>query len=214
VSTSRRSFLVAGIAGITGLAGAALAGRAMAASADPAKDPDARVDPPVFGDENAHKRLVVWGSYTCPYTAMLIPTLERIVSDLAGAVCLEWRHFPTHEPDPALHVLGLAFEGKHFWGFTNNVLATVLAAGGNFSGLTPPFLAALAKSEGGSIEMLNAALADLAKWKAVRQDLLAGKLLGINFTPGLFYNGYFLTPDGIPQDLDAFDKSLRAMLQS
>ena len=41
---------------------------------------------------------------------------------------------------------------------------------------------------------------------------MAGKLLGITRTPGLFYNGYFMTPAGMPSDLKAFDKSLRAML--
>jgi hypothetical protein len=47
----------------------------------------------------------------------------------------------------------------------------------------------------------------------VKEDLIAGRLLGVARTPGLFYNGYFLTPNGIPLDLASFDKSLRAMLQ-
>ena len=33
--------------------------------------------PPVFGNKEAPKRLVVWGSYTCPYTAMLFTVLKR-----------------------------------------------------------------------------------------------------------------------------------------
>ena len=43
---------------------------------------------------------------------------------------------------------------------------------------------------------------------------MTGRLLGITKTPGLFYNGYFLTPDGIPTDLAAFNRSLRTMLST
>lgn len=41
---------------------------------------------------------------------------------------------------------------------------------------------------------------------------MAGNLMGVKMTPGLFHNGYFLTPGGLPTDTAAFDKSLRAMI--
>jgi protein-disulfide isomerase len=143
---------------------------------------------------------------------MLITVLRGAVTDLKGVASVEWRHFPTHAPDPALHVAGLGFEGDHFWGFTFRVVAAVYAAGGQFDGLTPAKLEEFAKAEGGSATTLEAAYADQAKWAAVKEDLMAGKLLGVTRTPGLFYNGYFMTPNGIPGDLKAFDKSLREML--
>lgn len=80
--------------------------------------------------------------------------------------------------------------------------------------MTPAKLIEFAKAEGGSEETLNNAYADKAKWTAVKEDLIAGRLLGITRTPGLFYNGYFMTPDGVPLDLAGFDKSLRAMLKT
>jgi protein-disulfide isomerase len=169
--------------------------------------------PPLLGDVAAPKRLVMWGSYTCPFTAQLAGLLNGIVTSMPQIVSLEWHHFPIHPPDPALHVAGLSFKGAHFWSFTGRVLNEVLKAGGPYAELTPDKLAAFAKEEGGSKETLAAAYADQAKWDAVKEDLVAGRLLGITRTPGLFYNGYFMTPNGIPRDLAAFDKSLRAMLQ-
>lgn len=169
--------------------------------------------PPVLGNRDAPKRLVVWGSYTCPYTALLFMTLQPIVSDLRELVSVEWRHFPTHPPDPALHVAGLSVGDEHFWSFTFHVLGLVYSAGGQYSGLTQAKILELVKAEGGSGASLKAAYGDPAKWASVKQDLMAGKLLGITRTPGLFHNGYFMTPDGIPRDMKAFDKSLRDMLQ-
>mgnify|MGYP003329295852 CR=1 FL=1 len=80
--------------------------------------------------------------------------------------------------------------------------------------LTSEKLIEFAKAEGGSEATLKAAYADKAKWTAVRDDLVAGQLLGVTVTPGLFYNGYFLTPEGLPLDNAGFEKSMRAMLQT
>ncbi|MEX1083717.1 MAG: hypothetical protein WEC82_05305, partial [Xanthobacteraceae bacterium] len=54
---------------------------------------------------------------------------------------------------------------------------------------------------------------DPAKWDTVKQDFLAGRLLGVGFTPGIFFDGYFLTPKGPPTDTKAFEASLRVMVQ-
>jgi protein-disulfide isomerase len=194
------------------LAAAGAAGAMLTSLASAAEPAPAAIKPPLFGDAKAKKRLVVWGSYTCVFTAQLMAVLKGAVTDLKGAASVEWRHFPTHAPDPALHVAGLGFDGEHFWGFTFRVLAAVYAAGGSFDGLTPEKLAEFAKAEGGSAKTLEAAYADKAKWVAVKEDLMAGKLLGVTRTPGLFHSGYFMTPTGMPSDLKAFDKSLRAML--
>src|SRR5262245_35360735 len=157
---TRRDLLVAGAAGV---AGAALPRVAWAETSAP---PTA-LRAPLLGAETAAKRLVVWGSYTCPYTALLISLLKTIVSDLKGVASGEWLHFPTHPPDPALHVAGLGFEGEHFWGFTFRVMTAVYQAGGQYSGLTPEKLAEFAAAEGGSAATLEAAYADKAKWAAV-----------------------------------------------
>jgi len=182
------------------------------ARAELAAAPAPSLKPPLLGDEKAPKRLVMWGSYTCPFTALLLLVLKQIVTDMPKVASVEWRQFPTHAPDPALHVAGLGFKNEHFWNFTLNVLKEVYTHGGQFASLTPAKLAEFAKAEGGSAETLAASYKDKAKWQAVQDDLLAGRLLGVARTPGLFFNGYFMTPDGIPTDLKAFDKSLRAML--
>lgn len=203
----RRLFVTAGAAGVAGLA---LAPRVIGAE----QPSPVRVKSPLLGEAMAPKRLVVWGSYTCPYTALMLVTLKGIVNDLKETASVEWHHFPTHPPDPALHVAGLSFEGEHFWGFAFRVLTEVYNAGGQYKGLTDEKLVEFAKAEGGSAETLQAAYKDKAKWQVVQEDLMAGRLLGATRTPALFYNGYFMTPDGIPRDMKAFDKSLRAMLQA
>jgi protein-disulfide isomerase len=175
---------------------------------------DALSKPPLLGKATAPKRLVVWGSYTCVFTAQLCQILSKVQRDMPDVVSVEWHHFPVHAPDPALHVAGLGFTGDHFWGFTLRVLSTIQAAGGSFDGLTSEKLIEFAKAEGGSEATLKAAYADKAKWTAVRDDLVAGQLLGVTVTPGLFYNGYFLTPEGLPLDNAGFEKSMRTMLQT
>lgn len=208
---TRRDILSGGTVGAAALAAGAwsLPRPALAASEQP-PEPIRHL---ILGDVMAPKRLVVWGSCTCPFTAQLFELLRNIVRDMPQLASVEWRHFPLHPPDPALHVASLGFEGEHFWGFLFRLLAEVLAKGGNYHGLTPEKLTEFAKAEGGSEETLRAAYADPAKWAAVKQDLLAGHLLGVKTTPGLFYSGYFLTPQGLPLDKKAFDASLRAMLQ-
>jgi protein-disulfide isomerase len=212
---TRRAILAGGTWGAAAIAGGAwsMSRSVPAAKEQPDEPSPGPIQHPILGDDMAPKRLVVWGSYTCPFTAQLYGILYDIVKDMPKVASVEWRHFPVHPPDPALHVAGLGFEGVHFWGFTFKVLAEVLSKGGFYQGLTPEMLSDFAKAEGGSEETLQAAYADPAKWAAVKQDLLAGHLLGVTATPGLFYNGYFLTPQGLPFDKKAFDASLRAMLQ-
>lgn len=203
--STRRNLLIAAAAGLT---------VSSIPSRSHADTPPAHIAPPLLGNAKAPKRLVVWGSYTCPFTAQLFGILNTIVVEMHDIVNVEWRHFPTHPPDPALHVAGLGFKDQHFWGFTFNVLGSVFSAGGQFAQLTPEKLAAFAQVEGGSEKTLKASYADKTKWASVKSDLMAGRLLGVARTPGMFFNGYFMTPEGIPQDLKAFDKSLRAMLKA
>lgn len=190
---------------------------ALAATTARAQAPQAPADlprPPLFGKPTAPRRFVVWGTYTCPFTAQLFQVLGTIVRDMPERVSIEWRHFPTHAVDPALHVAALGFKDRAFWQFSFAMMDVVLKAGGAYDGLTPDKILEFAKAAGGSEETLKAAYADKKKWEAVQQDLLAGRLMGVTLTPGLFFNGYFLTPEGIPHDKAAFDKSLREMVKA
>ncbi|MDE2229565.1 MAG: thioredoxin domain-containing protein [Alphaproteobacteria bacterium] len=209
---SRRNLLIGGIGAAVVAAGGWIAIERFGLLAPATHKTPAK--PPLLGNVTAPKRLVVWGSYTCPFTAQLFVMLRSIVADMPQTASVEWRHFPIHKPDPALQVAGLGFEGDHFWGFTFRVLNLVLKAGGMYSGLTRQKLDEFAAAEGGSDETFKAAYADPAKWAAVKEDLLAGRLLGVTRTPGLFYNGYFLTPTGLPANIKGLEMSLRKMLQT
>jgi protein-disulfide isomerase len=196
------------LGGLVAIAGSAmLPGRAAGAAR-----PAGLAPPPLLGKPTAPKRLLLWGSLTCPFTAMLAFGLKQIQHDMPARVAVEWRHFPTHKPDPGLHVAALAFGGQHFWNYALSVLKIVYDANGQFAALTDDKMVELAIANGGTRAGVEAALADQSKWAAVRRDLMAGKLLGVTRTPGLFFNGYFLTPDGIPNDFAAFNTSLRKML--
>ena len=157
MSETRRNIIVGGAAGLLagGLARSVFAAPPVA---------QAHVHPPLLGNPKAEKRLVVWGSYTCPFTALLIGTLNGIVTDMPGVVNVEWRHFPTHPPDPALHVAGLGFKGQHFWGFTFHVLSTVYAANGQFSGLTSQKLAEFASFKEASTHAKSSSAGLKAGW--------------------------------------------------
>ena len=182
------------------------------ASAQAATPKTQHVSSPLLGNATAPKRLILWGSLTCPFTAMLVSNLIQIQKDMPKLVSIEWRHFPTHPPDPGLHVAALAFTGPTFWSFISAVLHFVYAADGQYAGLTDAKIVEIAKSLGGTQSLVEAAWANKAKWSVVRSDLIAGRLMGVTKTPGLFYNGYFLTPDGIPVDANGFDRSLRSMV--
>ncbi len=184
-------------------------------SAFAAEPTDARTyHAPLLGRPEAKKRFILWGSFTCAFTALLTLTLEQIVRDMPDKASLEWRHFPVNPPDPALHVASQAFSGSNFWTFGIGLQRFIYANNGKFEYLRAPSILELARRAGGTQEDLDRAYADSSKRKVVRDDLLAGQLLGIERTPALFYDGYFMTPAGLPLDLKAFDLSLRNMLRN
>jgi protein-disulfide isomerase len=167
--------------------------------------------PPLLGRSTAPKRFVVWGSYSCPYTAGLMPLLKRLQADMPDRVSVEWRHFPIHPPDPALHIAGLSLGRDKMWPFTFAVLQYLLEHN------SPPddaHLLELVTANGGSRQALNAAYADKGNTAILKRDLVAGQLMGVTRTPGLFVNGYFLTPEGLPFNLKSFDQSLRNMVET
>lgn len=194
----RRLVSAAGALAFTGVAGN------MAA----AKPAAALVPPPLLGAKTAPKRFVIWGSYTCPYTAMLVPILKKLQADLPSRVAVEWRHFPLHPPDPALHVAAMAVPNGRAWDFTSLVLAHYVETSAPPDG---PKLLELLKRCGAERTDLERVLAAPQSWATLKRDMLAGQLLGVTATPALFVDGYFLTPDGLPNDLASFDAALRAM---
>jgi protein-disulfide isomerase len=137
--------------------------------------------------------------------------LANIAKDSNGTVNVQWRHLPAHGPDPLLHAVSLA-DAARFWPFATQVM-TKFSSGSNPAKWTWDDIVAMGKAAGLTEEQLAKARDDEANWETLRQDYLAAKLLHIDKTPGLFYDGYFLTPDGLPLDTASFDKSLRAMVK-
>lgn len=166
--------------------------------------------PPIFGSPNAQHTLTVWGSFTCHFTVRLLQVLSSIVRDSNGTVNIQWRHLPAHNFDPLLHAVSLA-ETPRFWNFASQVMAAYMK-GDDPEKWNWEKIVEIGKAAGVREEALIKARDNQENWEIVQQDFLAAKLLRIEKTPGLFYNGYFMTPDGLPQDIVSFDKSLRAML--
>ena len=172
---------------------------------------DEQSGPPVYGFPNARQTLVVWGSFTCPFMVRLMQVLAKIVQDSNGTVNIQWRHLPAHEYDPVLHAVSLA-DPKRFWNFAFQVMGAFMK-GNDPAKWKWEQIVEIGKAAGIPEEALAKARDDKENWEVVQQDYLAAKLLQIEKTPGLFYDGYFMTPDGLPLDAAAFDKSLRAMLK-
>jgi protein-disulfide isomerase len=168
-----------------------------------------QIRPPVYGSPDAQHRFVVFGSFTCPFTIALVGLLGRIAADSNGTVAIEWRHLPVHEMDPVLQAVALGQPDK-FWQFM------VAVMGAAQKDANQPWdwarIVELGKAAGIAEATLVAARDNPAAWEAVREDFQAAKLLGVSRTPGLFYDGYYMTPDGIPNDLPAFEAALRKMV--
>lgn len=165
---------------------------------------------PAYGSDKAPYSFMVWGAFTCPFTRKIMPVLKQIVDDSNGKVRLEWRHYPVHPPDPSLHVLAQA-DPDRFWDFTFAFMQALDAQPNNSD--YPSVAKTAAEKVGVDLAKFSAAEEDAAKWDIVKQDFLAGRLLGVGFTPGIFFDGYFLTPKGPPMDTKAFEASLRTMVQ-
>jgi protein-disulfide isomerase len=210
------SFQMSGLARRDMLGAAAAALTMLSASSRPAlaASTEAKHAHPILGDATAPKRLIMWGSLTCPFTAVLTSMLMRMQQDLPTKMAVEWHHFPTHRPDPALHVASMSFDGARYWKFAMEILRRVFVANGEYKGLTETVIKEVAVQAGGTAAQVDAAWKRPELWAFVKQDFIAGKLMGISKTPGLFFNGYFLTPDGIPQDAGSFDRELRKMISA
>ena len=165
---------------------------------------------PAYGSDKAPYSFTVWGTFTCPFPRKIMPVLKQIVDESNGKVRLEWRHYPVHPPDPSLHVLAQA-DPARFWDFAFAFMQA-LDANSNSTDYNANAKAAAEKT-GIDLAKFAAAEADAARWDAVKQDFLAGRLMGVSFTPGIFFDGYFLTPKGPPMDTKAFEASLRVMVQ-
>jgi protein-disulfide isomerase len=186
----------------------------VAAAEAPAPTAAPLAGPPLLGEPTARKRFVIWGSLTCPYTAMAVRILLAILKDMPKAVAIEWRHLPIHPADPAFHLAALSAPADKRWLVIADILGIVDKGGGDYSKLTQDALLKIVVKSGGSKEALDAAMNDPAKWALLKSDLIAGGLMGVRLTPGLFIDGYFLTPGGIPTDAAGFEKSLRAMVKA
>jgi protein-disulfide isomerase len=142
---------------------------------------------------------------------LLIDVLLPLVRDSNGTVNVEWHHFPLHNPDPTLHVVGLADRSK-FWKFLYTVMLAARQDPQMQLNVSMDRIVQLAGAAEISETQVRRAYDDESNWAAIQDDELAGKLLGMRGTPGLFYSGYFLTSEGVPKDIAAFDASLRQML--
>jgi len=165
---------------------------------------------PAYGSDKAPYSFIVWGTFTCPFTRKIMPVLKQIVDESNGKVKLEWRHYPVHPPDPSLHVLAQT-DPARFWDFTFAFMQALdeQSANKDYNSIAK----AAAEKAGIDPAKFTAAEDDPEKWNAMKQDFLAGRLLGVGFTPGIFFDGYFLTPKGPPMDTKAFEASLRTMVQ-
>ena len=164
---------------------------------------------PVYGAQDAPLTFTVWGSLTCPYTRKLMPVLKKVVDESDGKANIVWRHYPVHPPDPSLHVYSMA-EPARFW----DLLFVLMDRAGSFHPDFEPVALEAGKQLNIPAAKIRASQKNERLWHLLKQDFLAAKLAGIRLTPGLFHDGYFLTPGGIPQDMNEFESILRNIVKS
>ena len=93
----------------------------------------------IEGDQDASVTLIEYGDYECPYTKMLHPVMQQLLSEFSGQVRWVYRHFPLSyhanaqkEAESGECVAELGGNGM-FWDFTNKLLDRTQSGGSGFA---------------------------------------------------------------------------------
>jgi protein-disulfide isomerase len=146
---------------------------------------------PAKGPANARVTLQVWSDFECPFCVQVAPTLGRIEQRYRGRVRLVWWNYPlpSHEAArPAARAALAAFElggNTQFWRLHDWLYSP--QADLSFEGLSRG--AARLGLDGARIA--RAARGDQYD-ERINLDMQAGELAGIEGTPAVFINDYYL----------------------
>lgn len=147
-----------------------------------------RTKHPTLGDPKAPVTVMVFGSYQCPYTAMVMRTLAQLVKDHPRKVKVVWRDFPLafhRESRPAALAGREVFRQKGsaaFFAFQQLVFA-------NQRGITDAQLSGWAVQVGANGARVLGALQDAGHQKGLQEDMAEGQGIGVRGTPASYVFG-------------------------
>ena len=137
------------------------------------------------GPKDALVNIVEFSDFECPFCGRVNPTIDKIMSEYAGKVRVEFRHnpLPFHKNAPRASQAALAAgaQGK-FWDMHDKLFA-------NRSALDRASLDKYAEEIGLDMVKFKAAMDSGDLQKVIDTDLAIGKKAGVRGTPNLFING-------------------------
>ncbi len=151
-----------------------------------------RLIPPVSerdhtdGPADASVTLVEYGDYECPHCGQAYPIIQAVQRRLADRLRFVFRHFPLSEMHPhaahAAEAAEAATDVGKFWEMHDMLFE-------HQNALDDQSLARYAEAVGAGARRIEAALAEQAYNRRVREDFLSGVRSGVNGTPTFFING-------------------------
>lgn len=163
----------------------------------PARQAVASAGRPRFGPETAPVQLILFSDYECQYCAALERTMRQLVNSYGDKVSVVFRDFPlAMHPNaiPAAKAARCAAAQGKFWEYHDTLFAdqTTLDAAG---------LDDRARKLGLDLDAFHRCENAPATEAAIREDMNAGRRLGVTITPTLFVNGRMVAGVRPPEEL-------------
>ena len=164
---------------------------------------------PMKGAKNAKVTLQIFSDYQCPYCSKVEETLAQVEKEYAGKVRFVWRDspLPFHKDAPLAGEAAREVKKQKgdvaYWKFHDKLFADQKSIGREA-------LEKHAADLGCDMGAFKAALDSHAHKPAMDADLEASKKAGVNGTPAVFVNNYFIEgAQPFPAFKSAVDKALK-----
>ncbi len=155
---------------------------------------------PARGPASAPVTIVEFSDFQCPWCSKIGPALEQLLTEYAGKVRLEFRHFPIDSIHPeaqgAAEATMCANEQGKFWQLHDDLFA-------NQRELAVAKIKERAAGLGLDVAKLGECLDASRHRDFVKADQAAGLAAGVNSTPSIFVNGRAVNLSGAPTPFDA-----------
>lgn len=171
------------------------------------KEPRKQVEAkgPARGPDNAKVTIVEFSDFQCPFCSRAHDTVEEVMQAYAGKVKLVFRQFPLEfhadAPKAAEAALCANEQGK-FWEFHTALFK-------NQSKLKEEDLKEHAKGLGLDAAKFETCLSSGKMAAVIKEDMAAGRKVGVSGTPAFFINGVMLSG---AQPLEEFKRVIDAEL--
>jgi len=143
----------------------------------------------VEGSSDAKVTIIEYSDFECPYCGRAQPTIKQIMSDYAGKVKLQFKHFPLsfHQyAEKAAEAAECAADQGKFWELHDLMFS-------NSDSLTVDNIKQYAKAVGVDTSTFNCCLDSGKKAAAVQADMQEGVAAGVTGTPAFLINGKLVT---------------------